>query len=70
MRQPSVADEVKEILELSDKPLSMSEIVQLLDYKYDSSQISASLNCWIKRGVIKKEDKKGYLRNKVYSVNC
>ena len=69
MQQASVADEVKEILELSDKPLSMCEIVESLDYKYDGGQISASLHRWIKRGIIKKENKKGYQRNKVYSIN-
>lgn len=69
MRQQSVADEVKEILELSEKPLSMREIVLALDNKYDGGQISASIECWIKRGVIKKHGKDGYFRNKVYSIN-
>ncbi len=64
----SIADEVKEILELSSRPKSMKEIVRALDYKYDSGQVSVSINYWVKRGEICAQLKEGYKRNKVYSL--
>ena len=64
----SIADEVKEILELSSRPKSMKEIVCALNYKYDSGQVSVSINYWVKRGSVKSELKEGYSRNKVYSL--
>ena len=68
MRQPSVSDEVKEILELSDKPLSVREIVRVLGDKYDSNQVSASIRYWVKRGEIQATRKLGYRKYNVYSL--
>ena len=47
---------------------SMKEIVRALDYKYDSGQVSVSINYWVKRGEISAQIKEGYKRNKVYAL--
>ena len=64
----SVADEVKDVLSLSTRPKTMKEIAKALDYKYPSSQISASIKYWEKRGEIVGEIRQGYNKNKEYQL--
>ena len=64
----SVAAEVKDILENSVLPKSIREINRALGYKYDSGQISVSINYWVRQGGVKAQLKDGYQRNKVYYI--
>ena len=62
----SIADEVMDILAASSRPKSMKQINRLLGDKYPSSQISASISYWEKKGVIIGQVRDGYKKNKEY----
>ena len=64
----STADEVKMILGMSERPMTLREINNVLGNQLPTSYINSHISYWIKRGVIKAKIKDGYQKIMEYSL--